>query len=149
MDHARHIIVAVGAVILNGDGEVLLVKHLPERGGFWQGKWICPGGKLDLGEPISEGIMREVEEETGLAIELAEPVQPFERIHRVDGKLAFHVIYIDYTARVEGSPVPRCGGDVGEAEWFGPEALICEWDDVHPDTQTLLSLAKLLPPELQ
>jgi ADP-ribose pyrophosphatase YjhB (NUDIX family) len=148
VDHARHIIVAVGAVILNEAGEILLVKHLPEREGFWQGKWICPGGKLELGEPIADGILREVAEETAIDIELTEPVPPFERIHRVDGRLAFHVIYIDYIARVKGKPIPRCGDDVGEAEWFGPEKLARVWDEVHPDTRTLLALAKTLPSDL-
>jgi len=47
--------VAVGAVIEDGEGRILLVKHVAERGGFWQGKWICPGGGLELGETIEEG----------------------------------------------------------------------------------------------
>jgi 8-oxo-dGTP diphosphatase len=148
MDHARHIIVAVGAVIFNGDDELLLVKHHRERGGFWQGRWICPGGKLHLGESITEGIRREVNEETGLDIELLEPLPPFERIHRVDGSLAFHVIYIDYTARVEGNPALRCGGDVGQALWFSVEGLAAAWDEVHPDTRTLLKIARAAPPNM-
>lgn len=147
MDHARHIIVAVGAVVFNSEEELLLVKHVPERGGFWEGRWICPGGKLDVGEPISEGIRREVREETGLAVELLNPLPPFERIHRLDGHLKFHVIYIDYTARVEGNPSPICGSDVGEARWFGPESLSEAWDEVHPDTRTLLKLAGAVPPD--
>ncbi len=148
MDHARHIIVAVGAVVFNGEGEVLLVKHIPERGGFWQGRWICPGGKLDLGEAIADGIRREVHEETGLEIGLLEPLPAFERIHRVDGELAFHVIYIDYTARVEGTPTPDCGGDVGEAHWFDVESVAEAWEEVHPDTRTLLKLAGVVPPNM-
>lgn len=148
VDHARHIIVAVGAVVLNGVDEVLLVKHLPERGGFWQGRWICPGGKLGLGEQIVEGIRREVAEETGLAVELLDPLPPYERIHRVDVRLAFHVIYVNYTARVAGRPTPSCGGDVGEARWFDAASLARVWDDeVHPDTRTLLALARLAPTE--
>ncbi len=43
------IMVGVGAVISDGDGRILLVRHRPERGGFWQGKWICPGGRLGAG----------------------------------------------------------------------------------------------------
>ncbi len=58
------IMIGVGAVIEEGDGKILLVKHIPERGGFWQGKWICPGGALEFGETIEEGIKREVREET-------------------------------------------------------------------------------------
>ena len=58
------IMIGVGAVIEDGAGKILLVKHIPERGGFWQGKWICPGGALEFGETIEEGIKREVREET-------------------------------------------------------------------------------------
>ena len=60
------IMIGVGAVIEDSAGRVLLVKHVPERGGFWQGKWICPGGELEPGETIEEGIKREVREELSL-----------------------------------------------------------------------------------
>ena len=63
---AEEILVAVGAVIKDENDRVLLVKHRPERGGFWQGKWIFPGGKLELGERIEDGVRREVKEETNL-----------------------------------------------------------------------------------
>jgi hypothetical protein len=36
-----NIMVAVGAVIVDKEGRILLVKHVPERNGYWQGKWIC------------------------------------------------------------------------------------------------------------
>lgn len=145
VDHARHIILTVGAVIFNGSGELLLVKHVPERGGFWQARWICPGGKLALGESIADGIRREVFEETGLSVELLDPLPPFERIHHIEGRLAFHVIYIDYTARLSSKDELRCGSDVGEARWLDDEDLAGAWDEVHHDTKTLLELAKVAP----
>ncbi|HLE02058.1 MAG TPA: NUDIX hydrolase, partial [Dehalococcoidia bacterium] len=60
------VLLSVGAVIEDEKGKVLLVKYAPGRGGFWQGKWVCPGGRLELGEGIEEGVKREVKEETGL-----------------------------------------------------------------------------------
>lgn len=51
----KQIFIAVGAVIKNSEGKILLVQHKPERGGYWRGKWICPGGKLKLGESIEAG----------------------------------------------------------------------------------------------
>jgi len=62
--------IGVGAVIMNDIGDILFVKHKPERGGFWQGKWIYPGGILEWGESNKEGIHREVREETQLEIKL-------------------------------------------------------------------------------
>jgi ADP-ribose pyrophosphatase YjhB (NUDIX family) len=79
------ITIAVGAVIEDDSGRILLVKHVPERGGFWQGKWICPGGRLGFGESIEDGIKREVLEETGLEISLVAPLTPFERIVEREG----------------------------------------------------------------
>ena len=77
---SEQILVAVGAVIEDDRGRILLVKHKKERGGYWQGKWICPGGELEFGEEIKEGIKREVKEETNLEIELVRPLVPFDRI---------------------------------------------------------------------
>jgi len=51
---AQPIMIGVGTVIEDEAGRILLVKHRPERDGFWQGKWICPGGKLESGETIEK-----------------------------------------------------------------------------------------------
>ena len=131
---------AVGAVIEDDGGRVLLVKHRPERGGYWQGKWICPGGSLELGESILDGIKREVREETDLDIELTEPLVPFERIVRSGERTELHVIYIDYRARLVAGE-PRPGSDVSEALWVERERLPKIWEELHPDTQRLLKIA--------
>src|SRR6267378_5615466 len=95
------IMVAVGAVVLDETNRVLLVKHVEaKRGGFWFGKWICPGGKLQHGESLEEGTKREVKEETGLEIELTGKPVVFDRIVKRAGKTELHVVYIDHTAHV-------------------------------------------------
>lgn len=134
------IMVAVGAVIEDDRGRVLLVRHVPQREGFWKGKWICPGGKLELGESIEEGILREVKEETDLSIELTAPLTPFERVVKVGGETTLHVIYIDYLARLRGGRL-RPASDVGEAIWVTREELSRRWDELHEDTRKLLRIA--------
>ena len=134
------IMVGVGAVIEDEAGKVLLVKHVPERGGFWQGKWICPGGELELGETIEEGIKREVMEETRLEIELVSPLIPFDRIVRAGGEVSLHVIYIDYLARVVGGKL-EVGSDIGEAIWVEKQRIPQIWDELHDDTKKLLQIA--------
>ncbi len=138
------ILIGVGAVIEDGAGRVLLVKHVPERGGFWQGKWICPGGALELGETIPEGIRREVREETGLEIELIRALPPFDTVVKnKSGAVELHVVYIDYTAKLRGGEL-RAGDDVGEAVWKEKTGLGKMREELHPDTQRLLRIAGLL-----
>jgi len=137
------IMIGVGAVIEDGAGRILLVKHVPERGGFWQGKWICPGGELELGETIEEGIKREVKEETQLEIDLVAPLYPFDRIVRSNDKVTLHVIYIDYLARVTGGKL-KPGSDIGQAIWVEKERIPQIWEELHDDTKKLLQIANII-----
>jgi ADP-ribose pyrophosphatase YjhB (NUDIX family) len=139
----RAIIIAVGAVILDATEQVLLVKHVPERRSFWQGKWICPGGRLQVGEGIEAGIRREVWEETHLDIRLQRPLVPFERIIHDDGGVRLHVIYIDYLAQKVGGTL-QPGDDVGEAMWMPRQQLAALGEVLHEDTRRLLEIAALL-----
>jgi len=137
------IMVAVGAVITDDSDRVLLVKHKPERGGFWQGKWICPGGKLELGESIEDGIRREVKEETNLEIKLTTPLIPFERIVESEGQTKLHVIYIDYLAELcSGDLQPD--SDVGEAKWVPRKDLPGISEELHEDTRKLFRIANII-----
>ena len=58
----RHI-VAASALILNGEGAIALVKT--ERRG-----WELPGGQIELGETVTDGLQREILEECGIQVEL-------------------------------------------------------------------------------
>lgn len=141
--HTSQIIVAVGAIIEDDKGRILLVKHKPERGGFWQGKWICPGGGLESGETIGEGIEREVKEETGLEIELVKPLPAFDRIVKSAGEVSLHVVYIDYIVKLVGGEL-KVNSDVGEALWVKKDELDRIWEDIHEDTKKLLKLAGMV-----
>jgi 8-oxo-dGTP diphosphatase len=140
---SQNILVAVGAVIEDDKGRILLVKHKRERAGYWQGKWICPGGGLEFGEDIEQGIKREIREETNLEIELVRPLVPFDRIVKEDGATSLHVIYVDYIARLVGGEV-KVGSDAGEASWVEKKDICRIWRDLHEDTQRLLRLAGIV-----
>ncbi len=58
-------VVSVGAVVVC-DGRVLIVKRATEPG---RGMWSVFGGKVELGETLRESIIREVREETGIAVD--------------------------------------------------------------------------------
>jgi 8-oxo-dGTP diphosphatase len=137
---SEQILVAVGAVIEDDRGRILLVKHKKERGGYWQGKWICPGGALEFGEEIEEGIKREVKEETNLEIDLVRPLVPFDRIVKSGKETSLHVIYIDYIAKLIGGEL-KVDSDVGEALWVEKNNVPKIWQELHEDTQRLLKIA--------
>jgi 8-oxo-dGTP diphosphatase len=47
-----------------------------------KGDWSLPGGLLEVGEPLTDGVVREVREETGLIVEPVELIELLDRIHR-------------------------------------------------------------------
>jgi 8-oxo-dGTP diphosphatase len=64
--------VAAKGILQRADGTVLLIRRSP-RSGAYPGTWDLPGGKMDYGEPLLETLVREVREETGLAVNGARP----------------------------------------------------------------------------
>lgn len=53
----------VGALIFNPEGKIFLMKSHK-----WRGKYVIPGGHIELGEKTEDALRREVKEETGLKI---------------------------------------------------------------------------------
>ncbi|HVT01592.1 MAG TPA: NUDIX hydrolase [Patescibacteria group bacterium] len=64
-----------GGLIIR-DGKFLLVKRAADDD-FYPSTWEIPGGKLELGEKPLDGAEREVEEETGLDINIISPIGVF------------------------------------------------------------------------
>src|SRR5580693_7928125 len=60
------VIPCVGAVINDDQGRLLLIKRGHEPGA---GLWSIPGGRIEPGETDAEALVREMREETGLAVE--------------------------------------------------------------------------------
>ena len=62
--------VAVG-VLIRPDGDFLLTSR--PAGKVYEGYWEFPGGKLEAGETVVQALARELHEELGITIGLAEP----------------------------------------------------------------------------
>jgi 8-oxo-dGTP diphosphatase len=147
VDEKSDIMVAVGAVVVDRENRVLLVQHVEaKKGGFWYGKWICPGGKLKIGETLVDGALREIKEETSLDVAVSRGPFILERIVREGSRDKLHVIYIDYVAKVAGGEL-KAGSDVGLARWFSRKELDQRWNELHVDTQRLLKESGVLARE--
>jgi 8-oxo-dGTP diphosphatase len=105
-------IVGVGAVIVDR-GRVLLVRRGREP---LKGKWSLPGGMLELGESLLEGVVREVREETGLTVEAVELTELLDRVHREDGRVRYHYVIADYLCRVTGGEL-KAASDAAAVRW--------------------------------
>lgn len=106
-------IIGVGAVILH-QNRVLLIERGQEP---LKGEWSLPGGALELGETLAEGIIREVREETGLIVEPITIVEVFDRIVRDDrGRIRYHYVLVDFLCRVTGGEL-ACASDAANARW--------------------------------
>jgi ADP-ribose pyrophosphatase YjhB (NUDIX family) len=112
-------IVGVGAVVLR-DGEVLIVRRAnPPR----QGEWSIPGGALERGEKLRDGIAREVLEETGLVVEVGPVLEVFDSIHPdPDGRIRYHYVLVDYLCHSH-SGTALAASDASELRWARPEEL--------------------------
>ncbi len=120
-------LVGVGAVVVE-ENRVLLVRRGQEP---LKGKWSLPGGMLELGESLQDGVVREVREETGLSVEPVELIELLDRVHREDGRVRYHYVIADYLCRVVGGSLQAASDAdavrwVERAEWNSHSALVLD-----------------------
>src|SRR3569833_858150 len=92
-DYPERPIVGVGAVIVHGD-RALVVRRATEP---LKGQWSIPGGMLELGEKLRDGLAREVKEETSLDVEVGDVLDVFDSIFPdAEGRTQYHNDQNDY-----------------------------------------------------
>ncbi|HEY5975883.1 MAG TPA: NUDIX domain-containing protein [Geobacteraceae bacterium] len=112
------IVTSVVAVIINDADQVLLTRRSVPP---FQGEWVMPGGKIDLGEPIVAALQREVMEEVGLQVEVEDLVDVFE--HVTPGADNYHFIILYYLCRPLYCDISHNCDEVAEARWVAREEL--------------------------
>ena len=121
---ADDVLPAAFAAVRNVAGEVLLVRRIDD------GYWELPGGRLEVGESAAQAVIREVAEESGVAIALmglsgvySDPthvlLDPDGTVHQ-QLALCFHAV----PSPSEYPQQPRPDGiETQEAAWYAPDAL--------------------------
>ncbi len=86
-------IIGVGGIVFREE-QVLLIKRGKEPN---LGQWSIPGGAVNTGETLKEALVREIQEETHLQVEVLALVKVLERIFRdPDGGVAYHYVLRDF-----------------------------------------------------
>jgi len=110
--------VGVGGVLIH-DGRVLLIRRGKEP---LRGRWVVPGGTVELGETLEQALVREMEEETGLRVEPGEVLTVFDRILREAETVRYHYVIVDYLCTYVSGEA-RAASDAEAVAWATPEEL--------------------------
>jgi ADP-ribose pyrophosphatase YjhB (NUDIX family) len=111
-------VVGVGGVVIHG-GKVLLIRRGKPP---LYGRWVVPGGTVELGEPLERALVREMQEETGLAVEPLEVLTVFDRIERDGERVVYHYVIVDYLCRWLSGEA-QAASDALEVAWAAPAEL--------------------------
>ena len=122
---------ATAAFIINERNELLVVRRAKEPA---LGTLDLPGGFVDMGEDIEQGMIREIEEETGLKVDQIEYLFSTPNEYLYSGML-IHTIDSDYLVRVKSDVHPVGADDAADAHWI-------PLDKVHPEEFGLLSIRR-------
>jgi 8-oxo-dGTP diphosphatase len=129
---ARHS-VSVAAAIVNEAGNVLAIRRHDN------GHWEPPGGVLELDESIHEGLIREVEEETGLVVEP-------ERLTGVYKNMKHSIIALVFRCHVVSGRA-QTGPEVAEIRWLPTNEIVELMREAY--AIRLLDALQLGPPALR
>lgn len=129
-------IACVGAVVFDDGGRLLLVKRANPPA---QGLWSIPGGRVEPGESAEIAVVREVLEETGLAVTIVREVGTVVRDAPDGGRYVIRDFLVTATY---GAP-PVAGDDADDARFFTVSELVpdelspgllealTDWDLIH------------------
>ncbi|MFJ4223709.1 (deoxy)nucleoside triphosphate pyrophosphohydrolase [Microbacterium sp. NPDC089695] len=130
VSHRR--IIEVVAAVIERDSEILVCRRRPEKAAG--GKWEFPGGKLEPGETNSEALVREIQEELGVAIEVTGPLRTDDT---TVGENVIRLICL--CARLVGE-APTRSVDHDELRWVA-RAELPSLDWAAPDLPAVAQLA--------
>jgi ADP-ribose pyrophosphatase YjhB (NUDIX family) len=130
-------IVGVLAVVRRGERILVVRRANPPM----PGRWGFPGGVLELGETVAQGVMRELFEETGVKAEAVGPLTVIDTIDRdEEGRVRYHYTLIAVIGTWQsGDGVP--GDDADEVAWLTRAEIVERKLPTAPALVSLIDLA--------
>lgn len=123
---ANSVVPSVVAFVQDGDGRVLMIRRSDN------GRWALPGGGHDAGEFISDTVVREAKEETGIDVEVIGLsgiyTDPGHVMAYSDGEVR-QQFSMCFRARPVGGRI-RTSSETTEVRWVAPRDL--KKYDIHP-----------------
>ncbi len=107
---------ACAMVIIEKEGKILLIERNIEP---CKNMWMFPGGFVEYGEIVEHTAIREVKEETGLDIELADILGVYSDPKRDSRKPTVCMVFV---AKHESGEL-KTGDDAAKAKWILPEEI--------------------------
>jgi ADP-ribose pyrophosphatase YjhB (NUDIX family)/2-polyprenyl-3-methyl-5-hydroxy-6-metoxy-1,4-benzoquinol methylase len=108
----------VGALIVDTRGRLLLLKSHK-----WRGKYVVPGGHIELGERLEDALRREVKEETGLDIDCIEFLCFQEFVYDDAFWQPRHFIFFDFVCHT-ASTLAVLNDEAEDYVWVSPEEAL-------------------------
>lgn len=114
---------AVRAVIVNSQGQVLLIRSSKK----WQGSYVLPGGRVQPYETLEAALRREIKEEVGLDIRVHRFVKVTEDIVPPScrkGEMPHHLVLVDFLCEATSLEVQVDGSEAEEYVWRYPAEIL-------------------------
>jgi ADP-ribose pyrophosphatase YjhB (NUDIX family) len=130
---ANSLVPSVTAIVTNHDGHILMVHRTDND------LWAVPGGAMDVGESISDAVVREVREETGLDVVVTGVVGIYTNPRHVmaydDGEVR-QQFSVCFTTQLVGGEIST-SSETKEVRFIDPAGL--GGLDIHPSMRLRIS----------
>lgn len=124
----------VAAVIFNAQRQVLLVRRNDN------GLWSLPSGHLEIGETVVAAIKREIQEETGLIVDVNKLIgvysDPVSQVFSYPSGATIHFITLSFLCCITGGCMQADYSEIAEVAFFDTSHLPTNILKMHPQWLT-------------
>jgi len=122
--------VTSGALIINSDGELLLMKS-----SRWNDKYVVPGGHIEYGETAEQALVREVKEETGLDVFDIKFLDFSEMVLHKEIRKDRHFVFLYFLCKTKSKKVVM-NFEAEDYVWISPQKALNL--DLEPCTRAMI-----------